>query len=106
MDDSDYFSYSNILLFTYALVIALNLSYPAIDILRWCMYECELLPVSQIYALTVPPVFNGTGLVANSTPIVGNLFFGNEPLMYLLNRWVFPTPVSPTRITKELINNQ
>jgi hypothetical protein len=47
----------------------------------------------------VPPVFKGTGFVANSTPIVGNLFLGSEPLMYLESKWVLPTPVSPTRIT-------
>ena len=71
---------------TYADVIALNLSYPA---------------VSQIYAFTVPPAFKVTPLVANSTPIVGYLFFGSSFLMYRLRRCVFPTPVSPTRITNK-----
>ncbi|TNV85172.1 hypothetical protein FGO68_gene9358 [Halteria grandinella] len=66
-----------------ALVIALKRSCPA---------------VSQICALTVPPVFSGTGLVANSTPIVGNLLRGREPLMQRESRCVLPTPVSPTRM--------
>lgn len=55
--------------------------------------------VSQIWALTVPPAFSVTPLVANSTPIVGYLFLGNSFLIYRLNRCVLPTPVSPTRIT-------
>ena len=70
---------------TYAEVIALKRSYPA---------------VSQIWALTVPPAFSVTPLVANSTPIVGYLFFGSSFLMYRLSKWVLPTPVSPTKITK------
>ena len=65
-------------------MIALNLSVPA---------------VSQIYAFTVPPVFKGTGFVANSTPIVGYLFLGRVPFMYLLSKKVFPTPASPTKMT-------
>ena len=69
---------------TYAEVMALKRSWPA---------------VSQICALTVPPAFSVTPLVANSTPMVGYLFLGSSFLIYRLSRCVFPTPVSPTRIT-------
>jgi len=33
--------------------------------------------------LTLPPFARVTVLVANSTPIVGTLFFGRVPLIYL-----------------------
>ena len=69
---------------TYADVMALKRSWPA---------------VSQIWALTVPPAFSVTPLVANSTPMVGYLFFGSSFLIYRLKRCVFPTPVSPTKMT-------
>ena len=74
--------------FTYALVIALNLSYPA---------------VSQICAFTVPPVLSGTALVANSTPMVGLSFLGSALVTYRLSKWVLPTSVSPTKITNSLV---
>lgn len=67
------------------------------------------LPVSQIWALTVPPDFKVTFFVANSTPIVGAGFLGSEPFKYLneynhicaywFKRQVFPTEASPTKIT-------
>ena len=60
--------------------------------------------VSQICAFTVPPAFSVTPFVANSTPMVGYLFFGNSFFMYRLSKCVFPTPVSPTRITVHLRN--
>lgn len=56
------------------------------------------LPVSHIYTLTVPPVFNGTGFVANSTPIVGYFVLGSYPLIYLLSKCVLPTLESPSNI--------
>ena len=58
----------------------------------------NVLPVSHICTRTVPPVFKGTGLVANSTPIVGNFDLGNYPLIYLLSKWVLPTLESPRRM--------
>jgi len=68
----------------YAAVIALYFSYPA---------------VSHICAFTLPPDANWTVAVANSTPIVGNVFSGASSLVYLYSRWVFPTPASPIRTT-------
>ena len=50
-----------------------------------CMILFDL-PVSHIYTLTVPPVFNGTGFVANSTPMVGYLVLGSYPLIYRLSK--------------------
>ena len=40
--------------------------------------------VSQIWALTVPPLLNDMVLVANSTPIVGPFLRGRSSLMYLV----------------------
>ena len=51
--------------------------------------------------MTVAPSFIGTFLVANSTPIVGPLVFGNVFFKYLLSRQVLPTETSPIRMTIE-----
>lgn len=59
----------------------------------------QFIPVSHICALTLSPFLRATVLVANSTPMVGTGLRGRIPFTYLFSRCVFPTPVSPTKIT-------
>lgn len=60
--------------------------------------------VSHNCALTYPPSRNCIIFVANSIAIVGNGDVGNTPFTYFANKLLFPTEISPTRITFIVVN--